>query len=104
MVKCKITVLKRTVNPELEAEYCADKVGPCPRMKEGMVFIAGTERPDKFCSWAWNDIHKSVMVLLSGGSYSKGAFTGWMKHEGTIIACCTDGVRPVIFKLERIED
>jgi uncharacterized repeat protein (TIGR04076 family) len=27
----------------------------------------------------------------------------WMKDEKTFIACCTDGVKPVILKLERIE-
>ncbi|RLB26553.1 MAG: TIGR04076 family protein, partial [Deltaproteobacteria bacterium] len=28
----------------------------------------------------------------------------WLKQKGVAIACCTDGLRPVIFKLERIED
>jgi len=27
-----------------------------------------------------------------------------MKEKGVVISCCTDGLRPVIFKLERIED
>ncbi|MCK4693736.1 MAG: TIGR04076 family protein, partial [Anaerolineales bacterium] len=27
----------------------------------------------------------------------------WIKQSGTIITCCTDGLRPVIFKVERIE-
>ncbi|MFX0122564.1 MAG: hypothetical protein ACFFAE_02945 [Candidatus Hodarchaeota archaeon] len=26
-----------------------------------------------------------------------------MKDDDTIIACCTDGIKPVIFKLEMIE-
>jgi len=25
-----------------------------------------------------------------------------MKREGTMISCCTDGLRPVLYKLERI--
>ena len=28
---------------------------------------------------------------------------GWMKEENTMIACCSDGTRPVIFKIERID-
>ena len=27
----------------------------------------------------------------------------WLKEKGTTITCCTDGLRPVIFKLERME-
>ena len=27
----------------------------------------------------------------------------WMKDENTMIACCSDGTRPVIFKIERID-
>ena len=26
---------------------------------------------------------------------------GWMKKENEMIACCSDGTRPVIFKIER---
>ena len=28
---------------------------------------------------------------------------GWMKEENTMICCCNDGTRPVIFKIERID-
>ncbi|HHX99854.1 MAG TPA: TIGR04076 family protein [Methanothermobacter sp.] len=27
-----------------------------------------------------------------------------MKDDKTMIACCTDGIRPVVFKLEKLED
>ena len=27
----------------------------------------------------------------------------WMKADNTFISCCTDGIKPVVFKLERIE-
>ena len=36
---------------------------------------------------------------LQGGSIMK----GWMKEENTMITCCSDGTRPVIFKIERID-
>jgi len=26
----------------------------------------------------------------------------WMRQRGTMITCCTDGLRPVVFKLERV--
>jgi uncharacterized repeat protein (TIGR04076 family) len=103
-VKCKITVLKKNLNTELAGEYCQNEVTPCPVFKEGQEFISGFEKPEGFCDWAWNDIHKIVTVLLSGGNFSEGIFEGWMKDENTMISCCTDAIRPVIFKIERIKD
>jgi uncharacterized repeat protein (TIGR04076 family) len=97
MKKCKITVLRRTLNNDLAEDYCQSKIGFCPCFKEGDVFVAGFDQPDKFCGWAWNDIYRFVSVLLSGGNYSSGVFEGWM------IVCCTDAIRPVIFKIELIE-
>ena len=104
MVKCKITVVKKTLNKDLAKKYCKKAVGPCAKWTVGDTFIAGRDKPEGFCDWAWNDIFRSVAILFAGGNFSKGTFEGWMKDENTIIACCTDGVRPVIFKLERIED
>ncbi len=28
---------------------------------------------------------------------------GWMNQENVMITCCSDGTRPVIFKIERID-
>ncbi|MDQ1266171.1 MAG: hypothetical protein QG635_1323, partial [Bacteroidota bacterium] len=39
----------------------------------------------------------------AGADFSSGAFEGWMKNPDTMITCCTDGIRPVVFKLETIE-
>jgi uncharacterized repeat protein (TIGR04076 family) len=76
--------------------------GPCPFLKVGQEFIVKylTERPPDFkCDWAWDDIHKVLMVLMLKGNYGT-----WMKNENMFITCCTDGTKPVIFKLERIEE
>jgi len=104
MVKCKITVVKKTMNEDLAKQYCGKKVGPCEIFKEGDMFITALEKPERFCDWAWNDIHNCVEVMVAGGNFSKGVFKDWMKDDRTIIACCTDGIRPVIFKIERIDD
>jgi uncharacterized repeat protein (TIGR04076 family) len=69
----------------------------CPRVKLGQVFVArGMHMPEGFCSWAWADIQRDVVHLALDGDFP------WMKQPGTTLACCTDGLRPVIFKLERI--
>ena len=64
----------------------------------GNEFIANeAEKPDGFCSWAWGDIEKTVAVLALGGDVY------WNKYKGTAVVCCTDAIRPVVFKLERMQ-
>lgn len=105
MFKCKITVLKRMFNQDLAEQFCGIQNVPlCHRFQEGQEFIAGLEKPDNFCDWAWNDIYKVVITLLSGGNFSKGIIEGWMKDDKSMIVCCTDAIRPVAFKIERIEE
>lgn len=101
--KYKITVLKKEVDDELATEYCQNDVTSCPIFEVGQEFITGFEKPDGFCDWAWNDIFRFVTVFLAGGNFSSGNFEGWMKDDKTMITCCTDAIRPVTFKIERIE-
>ena len=103
MSRCRITVIKRTLNPELAEEYCVNRVSPCECFHEGQEFVCGLEKPAGFCDWAWRDIHSFVAVLVTGGNFARGMFAGWMKDERTMIACCSDGIRPVVFRIERIE-
>ena len=53
-----------------------------------------------FCSEAWDAISRYIYAALQGGSIMK----NWMKNENEMIACCSDGTRPVIFKIERIDE
>jgi uncharacterized repeat protein (TIGR04076 family) len=101
---CKISVLKTLYHEDLAQEYRRPDVpkGPCPFFKEGDEFTVNylTERPVGFdCDWAWDDIHKILMVLML-----KGDFATWMKNPSNFITCCTDGIKPVVFKIERIEE
>ena len=52
------------------------------------------------CSEAWDAIARYIYTGLQGGSIMK----GWMNQENTMIACCSDGTRPVIFKIERVDE
>ena len=102
--QCKITVLKKELNEKLVEEYCQNEITSCPTFEEGQEFIVGFSKPDGFCDWAWNDIYRFVAVLLAGGNFSRDNFEGWMKDDKTMIACCTDAIRPVTFKIERVDD
>ena len=98
----RITVLKKMANPDLAQMYCQNEVAacPCPLFQEGQVFLVGDEKPAGFCEWAWNDINKYVVVFRSGGNM--GDAFHWMKSNDNVIACCTDGIRPVVFKIEKV--
>jgi len=124
--KVKLTVLDKKLYPELQAQYCADPdSGMCPCYQVGDEFIferygtaddfwhmglntlkqtvntgstaGGTSFPH--CSEAWDAVSRYIYAGLQGGSIMR----GWMKDERVMIACCSDGTRPVIFKIERMD-
>jgi len=55
--------------------------------------------PEGFCPWAWIDIYRSVSALSAGATY-----TPWNNKDSIQILCCTDGVRPVVFAIEAIDE
>lgn len=125
--KVKLTVIGKKLYPELQAEYCAEPdVGACPCYEVGDEFIferygaaddfwhmgldtlkqsacaagataGGTSFPH--CSEAWDAISRYIYTGLQGGAIMR----GWMRDERVMIACCSDGTRPVIFKIERLD-
>ncbi len=103
--KCKITVLKRECYKDLQEKYLADpQLGPCNLFKEGDEFIIDNKdffhmMDGKFCSEAWDAISRYVYAALQGGSI----MNGWTNDDKMMIACCNDGTRPVVFKIERID-
>lgn len=123
----KVTVIEKRLFPELQAAYCADPDSgacPCYNVGDEFLFRRDEERDDfwhigldtlvktsgnpdtvaggpklPFCSEAWDAIARYIYTGLQGGSIMK----GWMKHENEMITCCSDGTRPVIFKIERLD-
>ena len=100
--RCKITVIKRTLDVELISEFLDEKRGslkPCEACADGQEFIV-TELyspPKGLCPWAWADIRQAVARVATGGQLPG------LRMEGVEIAGCTDWFRPVIFKIERID-
>ncbi len=102
MPKCRITVIKRTVNQDLVDEYLEDPqrhAGLCESLTEGQEFIVDQvwAPPEGLCVWAWADIKKDILAVAGGGTVPG------MKQPGVIIAGCTDWFRPVFFKIEKID-
>ncbi|MEW6355254.1 MAG: TIGR04076 family protein [Planctomycetota bacterium] len=95
--KIRITVVKRLFHKDLADEHCTHEWKPCNRLSDGQEFVSeGANMPEGFCSWAWADIQKYVLTLARGGNLLG-------VKEGRFVTCCTDGFRPVVFTLERIE-
>ncbi len=123
----KLTVIDKKLYPELQRQYCADPdAGECPCYNVGdeFIFRRDDERDDFWhmgidtlvktsadpdtvaggpktahCSELWDAVSRYIYAGLQGGSI----MNGWMKKENEMIACCSDGTRPVIFKIERID-
>ena len=90
--RCRITVLKKSFNEELYEQFPYGAANACGRLEEGQQFMTTNrwDPPEGFCYWAWRDLLPSIHSIHAG-------------HSVPAIACCTDGLRPVTFKLERID-
>jgi len=99
MKKCRITVIRTALFEDLRDEYFTPDFGLCPAMKEGDVFTTGgmfgNSKPEGFCEYAWQAVQNIACTLAGGGK---------VFGEDYNIACCNDGVRPVVMKLEAIDE
>ena len=97
----KITVLKKLNPSEVFNKSPVTPINPltaCELYEDGQEFIVNEdlERPNDLCAWAWYPMYPLVATLIYGGNFP------WYKEKDVAISCCADGLRPVIFKLERI--
>lgn len=104
MKKCKITVLKTTLDRELADQYGAEGLDACPMHTVGQVFYAHYAKPDGFCDEAWKAIYQYVFALSHGAAADKFYYGDWIRQKGVAICSCNDGLRPVIFKIEATQD
>lgn len=92
----RITVLKKHFHAEFVEKYAANPEGwsECETLEVGQEFVtardAPWQMPKGFCGWAWADIQKLVYGMARGG-------------QDVFVTCCTDGYRPVVFKLEKLD-
>ena len=103
----KITVVK-TLSPDdifrrnVPSYLPKESRGPCNRHKVNEEFIAHThECPDGFCNWAYADVQKDMTNLHYD---SPPYYESWLKGKRVNYVSCTNGLSPVIFKIERVPD
>ena len=101
MKKCRITVMRVARYEDLIEQYENPIENAC-EMEEGQIFIAnGWEKPEGFCSSAWESISPFVMPLSHGG---ENIYNGWMKNNKSAMISCNDGFRPVSFYIETLDE
>ena len=101
MKKVRITVMKTAQYSDLMEKY-ENPIDHACDMKVGQSFTAnGWKRPEGFCDSAWDSVSPFVMTLAHGG---KDFSDGWMKKPKSAMISCNDGVRPVSFLLEALEE
>ena len=99
--KLKITVLKRQDPAELFDTLPVAKkdwMVPCGIYEDGQEIIVeeNLRMPEGFCASAWQTIYHNIRTLGFGGNLP------YFDEKGVAVSCCSDGLRPVIFKIERI--
>ena len=99
MKKVKITVLKTTLDEELVKEYGAEGWKACPMLTAGQVFYVDYAKPEGFCDEAWKALYQYVFELSHGAGETLFYYGDWSRTPGVAICCCSDSLRPVIFKL-----
>ncbi|MFR4117881.1 MAG: TIGR04076 family protein [Bilophila wadsworthia] len=101
MKRCRITVLKRHFDEEL-AKNTAQGNRQVSDAQGRAKFYADYAKPDGFCDEAWKAIYQYVFALAHGsGQFYYG---DWIEKPGVAICSCNDGLRPVIFKVERTDE
>ena len=104
MKKVKITVIRKMFNEDLVREYGANNLTVCPMLREGQVFYADYAKPEGLCDEAWKAIYQYVFALAHGAGNETFYYGDWIRKPGVAICSCNDGLRPVIFKLEKTDE
>lgn len=101
MVKIRITVMKAFSPEDVFGEPYTTPSGKTVekcRFESGQTWVSeGMRKPDGFCGWAWDDMRKDLYMLYFGGDIPD-------TDKGVVYIPCSDGKRPVVFKLERLNE
>ena len=101
MNKVRITAIRKTVYPDLIAQYENHIEHACD-IRQGQQWISVNGKcPDGLCSSAWESMRPFVESLAQGkGNF----FDGWMRNPMSAMISCNDGFRPFSFYIEALEE
>jgi len=76
----------------------ANASSKCELFSDGQEFVSDMSSVSEgFCPHVFSDITQQILGLGQGGNFD------WMNEHGKVLACCTDGFRPVVFRIERLD-
>ena len=97
----RITVAKRGLDRELSDALvpAGTTIDRCPVFRDGQEFLVEgwPEMPDGFCENAWGAVRTGAMLAAFDADLSA------LTVPGKWIACCPDGLRPVVFVVELVD-
>jgi len=99
--KIKITPIARTKHDALILQYENPDVPECEMVIGKSFYSINAQMPNGFCSSAWQNVYPFVFALASG---AKDFYDGWLKNKESAIIACNDGLRPVSFLIEVVNE
>ena len=85
----------------------SSQVGKCGKFQDGEVFFVEEGQYDTFthgccfCQSAWDTIKDTFYSGLMGGNLYR---EGWSRDPGKLVLCCRDGIRSVLFLVEKMDE
>jgi uncharacterized repeat protein (TIGR04076 family) len=99
--KLRVTVIRKFSPEEIfghEILRDGKPIQPCSHeIGEAYIVNHHLDRPKGFCGQAWQDLYTTLMIYYFGGDCN-------YPEPGVTYQPCGDGMRTVIFKIEKIED
>jgi uncharacterized repeat protein (TIGR04076 family) len=97
----KITVVKNIDPEDIFGEKfyrpSGKEIVSCGFKEGDSCLVTDGNMPEGFCHHAWFGMYPKINFIRYGGE-----FDDWA-GPGVDYVCCPDGIRPVVFKLERVE-
>ncbi|MHA2496897.1 MAG: TIGR04076 family protein [Candidatus Hodarchaeales archaeon] len=100
-MKLKITIVKKFSPEEVfghEVKRTSGEIVPLCGLEEREYIVEHQfKMPEGFCGKAWQDMSRELSLLSYGVDYD-------YTEPYAIYATCTDGIRPVVFKIQPLDD
>lgn len=105
MALVKLTVMKCDYDPALAEAYGDSAAqGPCTLFHEGQIIYCDKHyMPQGFCDDAWKVMAHHVYAIFHDETRSIGG-RGWMREARTACVTCPNGLGPVTFLIEGLEE
>ena len=99
--KLKVTVFKMFTPEDIfgqehDIKWNGEPIPPCGhKVDEEFIVDHHLNKPEGLCGRAWQVLYTTLMIYYFGGNYG-------YPEPGVTYQPCGDGVKPVIFKIEKL--